>query len=65
MISGGPRERSRHLPVRIIKGADAILFSEAIAAEGQLVFAKAREMGFEGIVSKRVGSIYWSGRAGT
>ena len=41
---------------------DAILFSEAIAAEGALVFAKACEMGCEGIVSKRVGSMYWSGR---
>ena len=47
---------------RIVKGADAILFSEAIAAEGGLVFAKACEMGLEGIVSKRVGSMYWSGR---
>ena len=47
---------------RIVKGADAILFSEPIAAEGGLVFAKACEMGLEGIVSKRVGSIYWSGR---
>ena len=48
---------------RIVKGADAILFSESIAAEGVLVFAKACEMGLEGIVSKRVGSMYWSGRA--
>ena len=48
---------------RIVKGADAILFSESIAAEGALVFKKACEMGLEGIVSKRVGSIYWSGRA--
>jgi bifunctional non-homologous end joining protein LigD len=47
---------------RIVKGADAILFSEAIAAEGGLVFEKACEMGLEGIVSKRVVSSYWSGR---
>ena len=39
---------------RIVKGADAILFSEQIAAEGGLVFAKACEMGLEGIVLKRV-----------
>jgi ATP-dependent DNA ligase len=32
--------------------------SEAIAAEGALVFVKAGEMGLEGIVSKRVGSRY-------
>jgi bifunctional non-homologous end joining protein LigD len=48
---------------RIVKGADAIVFSESIAGEGGLVFKKACEMGLEGIVSKRVGSIYWSGRA--
>ena len=48
---------------RIVKGADAILFSELIEAEGALVFKKACEMGLEGIVSKRVGSMYWSGRA--
>jgi bifunctional non-homologous end joining protein LigD len=48
---------------RIVKGDDdAILFSESIAAEGALVFRKACELGLEGIVSKRVGSIYWSGR---
>jgi bifunctional non-homologous end joining protein LigD len=38
-----------------------ILFSEAIEAAGALVFAKACEMGLEGIVSKRAGSLYWSG----
>jgi len=38
------------------------LFSEAIEAEGALVFAKACEMGLEGIVSKRLGGPYWSGR---
>ena len=36
---------------------DAIKFSEAIAAEGALVLAKACKMGLEGIVSKRVGSL--------
>ncbi len=39
----------------LVADADAILFSEAIAAEGALVFAKACEMGLEGIVSKRLG----------
>jgi bifunctional non-homologous end joining protein LigD len=39
-----------------------ILFSEAIECEGALVFAKACEMGLEGIVSKRLGGVYWSGR---
>jgi hypothetical protein len=37
-------------------GFDGILFSEALAAEGEVVFAKACELGLEGIVSKRPGS---------
>ena len=43
----------------------AIMFSEAIEAEGALVFRKACEMGLEGIVSKRLGSSYWSAGVGT
>jgi hypothetical protein len=35
---------------------DKILFNDTLAAEGAIVFAKACEMGLEGIVSKRVGS---------
>jgi hypothetical protein len=31
----------------LVAGADAIVFSEAIEAEGALVFAKACEMGLE------------------
>jgi bifunctional non-homologous end joining protein LigD len=37
------------------------VFSETIEGEGELVFAKACEMGVEGIVSKRAGSFYKSG----
>jgi bifunctional non-homologous end joining protein LigD len=37
--------------------------SEAIEADGPHVFAKACEMGLEGIVSKRVGSRYVSGNS--
>ena len=40
-----------------------ILFSDALVAEGALVFAKACEMGLEGIVSKRAGSRYSSGNS--
>jgi bifunctional non-homologous end joining protein LigD len=38
-----------------------ILFSEALAAEGAVVFAKACELGLEGVVSKRAGSFNKSG----
>ena len=40
-----------------------ILFSEALVAEGAVVFAKACELGLEGIVSKRARSVYKSGRS--
>jgi ATP-dependent DNA ligase len=43
-----------------VAGVESLLFSEAIAAEGEVVFAKAREMGLEGIVSNRAGSRYVS-----
>jgi bifunctional non-homologous end joining protein LigD len=46
----------------VVAEIDAILFSEAIEAEGAIVFEKACEMNFERIVSKRLGGSYWSGR---
>ena len=46
---------------RLVTGVDGVLFSESITAEGALVFAKAVELGLEGIVSKRSGSLYRSG----
>ena len=49
--------------MEIILGVDNIVFSEALSAEGALVFAKACEMGLEGIVSKRAGSRYSSGNS--
>ena len=43
---------------------DGIVFNEGLAEEGAVVFAKARELGLEGIVSKRAGSLYKSGPSG-
>jgi ATP-dependent DNA ligase len=56
-----PLEERRAALSRLVGGGDALLFSEAIGAEGALVFAKACALGCEGIVSKRVGSLYKSG----
>jgi bifunctional non-homologous end joining protein LigD len=56
-----PLEERREALARVVAGADDIRFSEAIEAEGSLVFAKARELGLEGIVSKRAGSRYRNG----
>ena len=56
-----PLEERRGRLARLIRGVDGVVFSEAIEAEGAVVFAKACEMGLEGIVSKRAGSRYRSG----
>jgi bifunctional non-homologous end joining protein LigD len=40
---------------------EGALLSEAIEAEGELVFAQACELGLEGIMSTREGSFYRSG----
>jgi bifunctional non-homologous end joining protein LigD len=47
--------------LRLVAGVDGIPFSEALAAEGAVVFARACELGLEGIVSKRAGSFYKNG----
>ena len=56
-----PLEERREALARLVAGADDIRFSEAIEAQGVLVFAKALELGLEGIVSKRAGSRYPNG----
>ena len=47
--------------MRLVDGFDGLLFSEALPEEGAVVFAKACELGLEGIVSKRACSFYRSG----
>jgi len=60
-----PLEKRREALLRLIakRRADGIVFSEALAAEGAMVFAKACELGLEGVVSKRAGSFYKSGKS--
>jgi bifunctional non-homologous end joining protein LigD len=57
-----PLEERRAALSRLVGGLDAIVFSEAIEGEGATVFEKACALGLEGIVSKRSGSLYLSGR---
>jgi len=55
----------RRAALRALIEADslsAIQFSEAISGDGAKVFAAAEKMGLEGIISKRLGSGYTSGR---
>jgi bifunctional non-homologous end joining protein LigD len=56
-----PLEERREALSALVAGVDRVLFSEAIEAEGELVFVKASALGLEGIVSKRAGSFYRSG----
>ena len=51
-----PLEARREVLLRLVAGVGGILFSEALAADGAGVFAKACELGLEGIVSKRAGA---------
>jgi bifunctional non-homologous end joining protein LigD len=60
-----PIEARREALARLVAGANGIVFSEALAAEGAIVFKKACKLGLEGIVSKRAGSHYRSGRRRT
>ena len=60
-MRGRPLEERRDRLARLVRGVDGVVFSEAIEAEGAVVFAKACELGLEGIVSKRGGSLYRSG----
>jgi len=57
-----PIEARREALQRLIakRRGDGVLFSEALAEEGAVVFAKACQLGLEGIVSKRAGSFYKS-----
>jgi bifunctional non-homologous end joining protein LigD len=54
-----PLEKRREALMWLVakRRGDGIVFSDALEADGVLVFAKACEMGLEGIVSKREGSL--------
>jgi ATP-dependent DNA ligase len=56
-------EARREALMRLVakRRRDGIVFNEALAEEGAVVFAKVCEMGLEGIVSKPAGSFYRSG----
>jgi ATP-dependent DNA ligase len=53
---------SGNLPCRLF-GAFHVAERREFIAEGAVVFAKACELGLEGIVSKRAGSFYRNGRS--
>ena len=57
-----PLQGRRGALLLLVASVEGILFSQALAAEGAVMFAKACELGLEGIVSKRQGSFYRSGK---
>jgi bifunctional non-homologous end joining protein LigD len=59
-----PLERRKAALARLLRRAGSgVQLNEHLEAEGPLVFEHACRMGLEGIVSKRIGSRYQSGRS--
>jgi bifunctional non-homologous end joining protein LigD len=56
-------ERKGRLAKLVRKSSWAVQLNEHIAERGDIVFRHACKLGFEGIVSKRLGSPYVSGRS--
>ena len=56
-------KRAATLASIVAKTSPGIRFNEHIEGDGPTVFAHACKMGLEGIVSKRKGSTYHSGRS--
>jgi bifunctional non-homologous end joining protein LigD len=62
-LRGLPIEKRKRFLAKLLKGAHSSLaLNEHFAAAGDLVFDAACRLGCEGIVSKRLGSKYTSGR---
>jgi bifunctional non-homologous end joining protein LigD len=61
-----PIEDRREYLARLLSAPpDGLIFSESIVGDGHTVFEHACRRGLEGIVSKRAGSLYQSGRTKT
>jgi bifunctional non-homologous end joining protein LigD len=59
-----PIEQRKHLLAKLVRGPDpAIVLNEHYEGDGEVVFQHACKLGCEGIVSKRLGSTYRSGRS--
>jgi bifunctional non-homologous end joining protein LigD len=59
-----PIEKRKELLAELLSGSQlSLVFNEAFEDDGEIVFCKACKLGCEGIVSKRPGSPYRSGRS--
>jgi bifunctional non-homologous end joining protein LigD len=64
-LRGLPLVDRKAILAQLMKGLDgALLFSDHLEADGDVVFRKAAELHAEGIISKRAASPYVSGRGG-
>ena len=58
-----PIEERKRLLAKLVRGSQlTIVLNEHFTEDGAIVFREACKLGCEGIVSKRLGSIYRSGR---
>jgi bifunctional non-homologous end joining protein LigD len=59
-----PLEKRKALLAKLLKGSHvSLVLNETFVESGEIVFREACKLGCEGIVSKRVGSLYRSGRS--
>ena len=59
-----PIEKRKELLAELLNGSQvSIVFNECFGEDGEIVFREACRLGCEGIVSKRLGSIYRRGRS--
>lgn len=56
-------ERKRHLRQLLLRNEPKLLYSEHFAEDGPKFLRHVRDMGLEGVVSKRTDSLYQSGRS--
>ena len=63
-LRGAPLENRKHMLADLLRGArhDGIAFNKHFDGDGAMIFKHACKLGCEGIVSKRLGTHYRSGR---
>jgi bifunctional non-homologous end joining protein LigD len=63
-LRGEPIEKRKELLAELLRGSKlSIVLNEHYEENGEIVFREACKLGCEGIVSKRLGSIYRRGRS--
>jgi bifunctional non-homologous end joining protein LigD len=58
-----PIKKRKELLTKLLRGSHVSLANECFEEDGAIVFREACKLGCEGIMSKRLGSLYRSGRS--